>query len=176
MGGRPLTISTGELAKQADGSVLVQYGETVVLVTAVAEKREADTDFLPLTVNYQEMSYAAGRFPGGFFKREGRPSDREILMSRLIDRPLRPSFPNGSKSETQVIATVLSVDQENDPGPLSITGGSCALMLSGIPFDGPLAGIKVGRVNGSFVVNPTPAELEQSDIDSHAEPPVPIDF
>ena len=110
--GRPLTISTGSLAKQADGSVLIQYGDTVVLVTAVGEKEEATTDFMPLTVNYQEMSYAAGKFPGGFFKREGRPSEREVLTSRLIDRPLRPSFAKGYHRETQIIATVLSADQD----------------------------------------------------------------
>jgi polyribonucleotide nucleotidyltransferase len=163
--GRQLTISTGSLAKQADGSVLVQYGDAVVLVTVVVDKRASIKDFLPLTVNYQEMSYAAGKFPGGFFKREGRPSEREILMSRLIDRPLRPLFPKGFTNEVQVIATVLSADQENDPAILGILGASCALTISEIPFDGPLAGIKVGRKNGSFLINPTPADLEESDLD-----------
>lgn len=163
--GRQLTISTGALAKQADGSVLVQYGDAVVLVTVVVDKRASIKDFLPLTVNYQEMSYAAGKFPGGFFKREGRPSEREILMSRLIDRPLRPLFPKGFTNEVQVIATVLSADQENDPAILGILGASCALTISEIPFDGPLAGIKVGRKNGSFLINPTPADLEESDLD-----------
>ena len=163
--GRPLTISTGGVAKQADGSVLVQYGDTVVLVTAVAEKRENDRDFLPLTVNYQEMTYAAGRFPGGFLKREGRPSDRETLTSRLIDRTLRPLFPKGFRQETQVIATVLSADQENDPGILGILGASCALTLSAIPFGGPLAGIKIGRKEGAFIMNPSVAELQESDMD-----------
>ncbi|MGD9578370.1 MAG: polyribonucleotide nucleotidyltransferase [Syntrophorhabdus sp.] len=162
---RQLTISTGALAKQADGSVLVQYGDAVVLVTVVVDKRASIKDFLPLTVNYQEMSYAAGKFPGGFFKREGRPSEREILMSRLIDRPLRPLFPKGFTNEVQVIATVLSADQENDPAILGILGASCALTISEIPFDGPLAGIKVGRKNGSFLINPTPADLEESDLD-----------
>mgnify|MGYP002683080113 CR=1 FL=1 len=120
--GRPLTVSTGRLAKQADGSVLVQYGDTVVIVTVVADKKESERDFLPLTVNYQEMSYAAGKFPGGFFKREGKPSDREVLMSRLIDRSIRPLFPKNFRHETQVIATVLSADQENDPAlPVSYT-------------------------------------------------------
>ena len=122
--GRPLTISTGALAKQADGSVVIRYGDTVVLVTAVAQKEEASKDFMPLTVNYQEMAYAAGKFPGGFFKREGRPTEREVLTSRLIDRPLRPSFAKGYHNETQIIATVLSADQENDPAVLGIVGAS----------------------------------------------------
>jgi len=156
--GRQLTISTGALAKQADGSVVVRYGDAVVLVTVVVDKRASAKDFLPLTVNYHEMSYAAGKFPGGFFKREGRPSEREILMSRLIDRPLRPLFPKG-------FTTVLSADQENDPAILGILGASCALTISEIPFDGPLAGVKVGRKNGSFVINPTPLDLEESELD-----------
>lgn len=163
--GRPLTISTGSLAKQADGSVLVQCGDTVVLVTAVVEKNESEKDFLPLTVNYQEMSYAAGKFPGGFFKREGRPSDREILTSRLIDRPLRPLFPKGFKHESQVIATVLSADPDNDPAILGLIGASCALTISEIPFDGPFAGVKVGRKDGQFIINPTTNEMGESDLD-----------
>jgi len=163
--GRPLTITTGELAKQADGSVLVQYVDTVVLVTAVAEKEESQNDFLPLTVNYQEMSYAAGKFPGGFFKREGRPSSLEVLMSRLIDRPLRPLFPKGFRNEVQVIATVLSADQENDPGMVGMIGASAAMVLSGIPFEGPFAGVKVGRKDGKFMINPIPADMDDSDID-----------
>ncbi len=163
--GRPLTISTGDLAKQADGSVTVQYNDTVVLVTVVADKKESDKDFLPLTVNYQEMTYAAGKFPGGFFKREGRPSDREILMSRLIDRPLRPLFPKGFKNEVQIIATVLSADQESDPAILGIIGASCALTISEIPFDGPLAGIKLGRKGEAFLINPSSADMEESDMD-----------
>ncbi|MCS7280650.1 MAG: polyribonucleotide nucleotidyltransferase [Desulfobacterota bacterium] len=162
---RPLSITVGEMAKQADGSVLVQYADTAVLVTAVAERKETDLDFLPLTVNYQEMSYAAGRFPGGFFKREGRPSDREILISRLIDRPLRPLFPKGFNREVQIIATVLSADQENDPAILGIIGASCALTLSEIPFEGPIAGVKIGRKNGSFIINPTTSEMEESDME-----------
>ena len=163
--GRQLTISTGTMAKQADGSVIVQYGDTVVLVTVVVDKRPSVKDFLPLTVNYQEMTYAAGKFPGGFFKREGRPSTKEILTSRLIDRPLRPLFPKGFTNEVQVIATVLSADQENDPAILGMLGASCALTISEIPFDGPLAGIKVGRRDGSFLINPNPADLEESDLD-----------
>ena len=164
-GGRQLTISTGALAKQADGSVIVQYGDTVVLVTVVVDKRASVKDFLPLTVNYQEMSYAAGKFPGGFFKREGRPSTREILMSRLIDRPLRPLFPKGFTNEVQIIATVLSADQENDPAIPGILGASCALNISEIPFGDVLAGVKVGRCDGAFIINPTLAQLEESDID-----------
>ncbi len=163
--GRPLSISTGDLAKQADGSVIARYGDTVVLVTVVAEKTARDKDFLPLTVNYQEMSYAAGKFPGGFFKREGRPTTREILTSRLIDRPLRPLFPKNWRFETQVIATVLSADEDNDPGILSLVGASCAASISDIPFDGPFAGVKVGRINGVLVANPTFPEMADSDID-----------
>jgi polyribonucleotide nucleotidyltransferase len=163
--GRPLTISAGGLAKQADGSVMARYGDTVVLVTAVAEKQERDKDFLPLTVNYQEMSYAAGKFPGGFFKREGRPTTREILTSRLIDRPLRPLFPKNWRYETQVISTVLSADQDNDPGVLSLVGASCAVTISDIPHDGPFAGVRVGRIGGAFVVNPTFPQMADSDID-----------
>lgn len=163
--GRPLSISTGALAKQADGSVIARYGDTVVLVTAVSEKTEKDKDFLPLTVNYQEMSYAAGKFPGGFFKREGRPTTREILTSRLIDRPLRPLFPKNWRCETQVISTVLSADQDNDPGILSLVGASCAVSISDIPFEGPFAGVKVGRINGVLVANPTFPEMADSDID-----------
>jgi polyribonucleotide nucleotidyltransferase len=165
-GGRPLSIETGKVAKQANGSVMVQYGETVVLVTAVtSEKKREGIDFIPLTVNYLEMTYAAGRIPGGFFKREGRPTDRETLISRFIDRPLRPLFQKGFQNEIQIIATVLSADQDNDPSTLGMIGASCALSLSDIPFDGPIAGAKVGRIDGEFILNPTHEELELSDID-----------
>ncbi len=165
-GGRPFSIETGRVARQANGAVLVQYGETVVLVTAVtAETKREGIDFIPLTVNYQEMTYAAGRIPGGFFKREGRPSDRETLISRFIDRPLRPLFPKGFQNEIQVIATVLSADEDNDPAILGMIGASSALSLSDIPFDGPIAGAKVGRIDGEYVLNPTHEELELSDID-----------
>ncbi len=163
--GRPLTISTGALAKQADGSVVIRYGDTVLLVTAVAAKEETHTDFMPLTVNYQEMAYAAGKFPGGFFKREGRPSERETLTARLIDRPLRPSFVKGYHNETQIIATVLSADQENDPAVLGIVGASAALVLSPIPFLGPIAAVKVGRKGGEFIINPTNQDSDESDLD-----------
>ena len=164
--GRPFSIETGKVARQANGSVLVQYGETVVLVTAVtADKKREGLDFVPLTVNYQEMTYAAGRIPGGFFKREGRPSDHETLISRFIDRPLRPLFPKGFQDEVQIIATVLSADQDNDPSILGMIGASAALCLSNIPFNGPIAGAKVGRIDGEYVLNPTHDELEMSDID-----------
>ena len=165
-GGRPFSIETGKVAKQATGSALVRYGETVVLVTAVAsEKMREGLDFVPLTVNYLEMTYAAGRIPGGFFKREGRPSDRETLISRFIDRPLRPLFPKGYQNDTQIIATVLSADQDNDPAILGMIGASAALSISDVPFGGPIAGAKVGRIDGEFVLNPTLAELELSDVD-----------
>lgn len=165
-GGRPLIIETGKMAKQANGSVLVHYGETVVLVTATASKNPLEgVDFLPLTVNYQEMRYAAGKFPGGFFKREARPTEKDILTSRLIDRPLRPLFPKGYSNETQVIATVLSADKENDPDIAALVGASAALEISDIPFNGPIAGVKVGRVGGEFICNPTPQQLVESDVD-----------
>ena len=164
--GRPLSIETDKVAKQADGAVLVQYGETVVLVTAVADREVKEKmDFFPLLVNYVEMTYAAGRIPGGFFKREGRPTDREILSSRLIDRGIRPLFPKGFRNETQVVATVLSADQQNDPSILGIIGASLALQISDIPFSGPLAGVKVGRIDGNIVINPTTDDLANSDLD-----------
>jgi len=165
-GGRPFSIEAGRVAKQADGAVLVQYGDTVVLVTAVASdaKREG-IDFVPLTVNYQEMTYAAGRIPGGFFKREGRPTDHEVLISRFIDRPVRPLFPKGFQYETQIIATVLSADPNNEPAILGMIGASTALSLSGVPFAGPIAGARVGRIDGEYVLNPSHEELELSDID-----------
>ena len=166
LGGRPFSVETGKVAKQAYGSVMVQYGETVVLVTAVtSEKKREGLDFIPLTVNYQEMTYAAGRIPGGFFKREGRPTDRETLISRFIDRPLRPLFPKGFQNEIQIIATVLSADEDNDPSILGMIGASSALSVSDIPFEGPIAGAKVGRIDGEYVLNPTHEELELSDID-----------
>jgi len=165
-GGRLFSIETGRVARQATGAVLVQYGETVVLVTAVtAEKKREGVDFLPLTVNYLEMTYAAGKIPGGFFKREGKPSDRETLISRFIDRPLRPLFPKGFHNEIQIIATVLSADQDNDPAILGMIGASSALSLSQVPFGGPIGGAKVGRIDGEYVLNPTHEELELSDID-----------
>ncbi|HSO72771.1 MAG TPA: polyribonucleotide nucleotidyltransferase, partial [Thermodesulfobacteriota bacterium] len=163
--GRTLSIETGRVAKQATGAVWVQFGETIVLVTVVSTQdvREG-IDFLPLTVDYKEMAYAAGRIPGSFFRREiGRPGEKETLTSRLIDRPLRPLFPKDYFYETQVIATVLSVDQENDPDILAIIGASAALEISDIPFQGPIAGIRVGRINGELVLNPTSSQLKESD-------------
>jgi polyribonucleotide nucleotidyltransferase len=163
--GRPLTVETGRMAKQAGGSALVQYGETVVLVTATAQASAREgIDFFPLTCDYQEKTFAAGKIPGGFFKREGRPAEKEILTSRLIDRPLRPLFPKGFHNETQVIATVLSHDKENDPDVLSILGASTALVLSDIPWNGPIAAVRVGRIDGRFVLNPATSQLAKSDM------------
>jgi polyribonucleotide nucleotidyltransferase len=163
--GRDFVLETGSVAKQADGAVLVSFGESVVLVTATASQtiREG-IDFFPLVVDYQEMAYAAGKIPGGFFKREGRPSEKEILTARLIDRPLRPLFPKGFYNDVQIVATVLSADQENDPDVLAICGASAALEISNIPFQGPIAGVRVGRVGGKLVCNPTVSQLQQSDI------------
>jgi polyribonucleotide nucleotidyltransferase len=164
--GRPLSIEVGRMAKQADGAALVQYGETVVLVTAVAAKEvRADTDFFPLTVDYQERTFAAGKIPGGFFKREGRPSEKEILTCRLIDRSIRPLFAGGLRCETQIIATVLSADRENDPDVVAMLGASVALEVSDIPFNGPLAGVRIGRVDGKWVINPTQSQLHESSVD-----------
>jgi polyribonucleotide nucleotidyltransferase len=163
--GRPFSIETGRVAKQAGGSVLVRYGDTVVLVTAVAAKEPRENvDFFPLTVDYQEKTFAAGKIPGGFFKREGRPSEKEVLTSRLCDRPLRPLFADGFRCETQVIATVLSYDKENDGDVLAMCGASAALQLSDIPFNGPIAGVRVGRVDGKLVLNPTASQLPQCDL------------
>ncbi|MBS0012406.1 MAG: polyribonucleotide nucleotidyltransferase [Desulfobacterales bacterium] len=166
IGGETLSIQAGKLAKQASGSVLVQYGETMVLVTAVSSADpRPDATFLPLTVEYQEKIYAAGRIPGNYFRREiGRPSEKETLTSRLIDRPIRPLFPKGYNYETQVIATVLSMDKQNEPDVLGMIGASAALELSDIPFDGPIACVRVGRIEGSYVINPAIDQWEQSDI------------
>jgi polyribonucleotide nucleotidyltransferase len=164
--GRPLSIEVGRLAKQADGAALVRYGETVVLVTAVAARDlKLDTDFFPLTVDYQEKTFAAGKIPGGFFKREGRPSEKEILTCRLIDRSIRPLFAEGLRCETQVIATVLSADRENDPDVVAMLGTSIALHVSDIPFNGPLAGVRIGRLSGRWVINPTQSQLAESEVD-----------
>ena len=165
VGGRPLVIENGKMAKQANGAVLVRYGDTVVLVavTASAEPREG-VDFFPLTVDYEEKMYAVGKIPGGFIKREGRPSNSAILCARLIDRPIRPLFPKGFRNDIQVIATVLSVEQDNPPDITAMIGASCALCVSDIPFNGPIAGVRVGRVGGQFVINPTLAQREKSDL------------
>jgi polyribonucleotide nucleotidyltransferase len=165
-GGRTLSIETGRMAKQANGSVVVRSGDTMVLVTAVASKSAKEgQDFFPLTVNYQEKAYAGGKIPGGFFKREARPSDSETLTCRLIDRPIRPLFPETFLNDTQIMATVISADKDNDPGILSMIGASAALEVSDIPFFGPIAGVKVGRVNGEFIANPTAEQLELSDME-----------
>jgi polyribonucleotide nucleotidyltransferase len=165
IGGKILSIETGKVAKQASGSVVVQYGDTIVLVSVVSSFEERATDFLPLTVEYQEKIYAAGRIPGNYFRREiGRPTEKETLTARLIDRPIRPLFPKKYRYETQVIATVLSMDQENDPDILAVVGASAALEISDIPFAGPIACVRVGRIDGQFKVNPTIEECENSDI------------
>ena len=165
IGGKTLSIQTGKVAKQASGSVVVQYGDTMVLVTVVSTHEERAADFLPLTVEYQEKIYAAGRIPGNYFRREiGRPSEKETLTARLIDRPMRPLFPKGYRFETQVIATVLSMDQENDADTLAMVGASAALHLSDIPFAGPIAAVRVGRIDGQLKVNPAITELDLCDI------------
>src|SRR5437667_11531327 len=165
-GGRRLVLETGKIARQADGAVLATYGETTVLCTAVAAKSaKAGPDVFPLTVNYQEKTFAAGKIPGGFFKREGRPSEKETLTSRLIDRPIRPLFVPGFRNETQVICTVLSHDLENDPDVVALIGSSAALTISGIPFMGPIAGCRVGYINGDYVLNPTIDQLPGSQLD-----------
>jgi polyribonucleotide nucleotidyltransferase len=165
-GGRRLVLETGKVARQADGAVLATYGETTVLCTAVAVKSaRPGQDFFPLTVNYQEKTFAAGKIPGGFFKREGRPSEKETLVSRLIDRPLRPLFASGFVNETQVVCTVLSHDLENDPDIVAMIGASAALTISGIPFLGPIAGARVGYIDGDYVLNPTMSQLPRSELD-----------
>ena len=165
VGGKTLSIQTGKVAKQASGSVTVQYGETIVLVSVVSAYEDKTVSFLPLTVEYQEKIYAAGRIPGNYFRREiGRPSEKETLTARLIDRPIRPLFPKKYNYETQVIATVLSMDQENDPDILALLGASAALEISDIPFEGPIASVRVGRIDGELIINPTISECEKSDL------------
>jgi polyribonucleotide nucleotidyltransferase len=165
-GGRKLVLETGKIARQADGAVLVRYGDTIVLCTAVgAKSAKPGQDFFPLTVNYQEKAFAAGKIPGGFFKREGRPNENEVLVSRLIDRPIRPLFPEGFRNEVQVVATVLSHDLENDPDIVAMIGCSAALTLSGIPFFGPVGGCRVGYREGRYLLNPTAEQLEDSVLD-----------
>ncbi len=166
LGGRTLVLETGRIARQADGAVLATYGETVVLCTAVAQKSpRVGLDFFPLTVNYQEKTFAAGKIPGGFFKREGRPSEKETLTSRLIDRPIRPIFAKGFKNETQVICTTISHDLENDPDMVAMIGASAALTISGIPFLGPVASVRVGYIDGEYVLNPRVDQLPDSQLD-----------
>ncbi|MGP4072200.1 polyribonucleotide nucleotidyltransferase [Piscibacillus sp. B03] len=163
--GRTLTFEIGEVAKQANGAAMVRYGDTAVLVAATASKEPKDLPFFPLTINYEEKLYAVGKIPGGFIKREGRPSDQAVLTSRLIDRPIRPLFPDGFRNEVQVISTVMSVDQDCSSEVAAMIGSSLALCISDIPFDGPIAGVNVGRINGEFVINPTVEQAKESDID-----------
>src|ERR1051326_7183929 len=166
VGTSPIALETGKLAKQADGAVTVQLGETIVLVAAVAAANaKPGQDFFPLTVDYREKAAAAGKFPGGYFKREGRPTEKEILTSRVIDRPIRPLFPKGWFNEVQIQSVLLSADGENDPDILSIIGASAALMVSDIPWAGPIGAVRVGRIGGQFVANPTHAQMAQSDLD-----------
>ena len=163
--GRPLSVEVGQMAKQANGAALVRYGDTVVLASAVGKKTAGSGDFFPLTVNYQEKMYAVGKVPGGFLKREGRPSEHATLTSRLIDRPIRPMFPDGARNEVQIIATVLSVDQDYSPEMTAMFAASLALGISDIPFQGPIAGVQVGRVDGQLMINPSVSDKDQSDID-----------
>ena len=165
-GGRKLVLETGKIARQADGAVMISYGETIILCTAVGVKTaKPGQDFFPLTVNYQEKAFAAGKIPGGFFKREGRPSEAEVLKSRLIDRPIRPLFPEGFRNEVQIVATVLSYDNENDPDVVAMVGCSAALTLSGIPFFGPIAAARVGYENGQYILNPTQDQMKTSELE-----------
>src|ERR1051326_2503185 len=166
VGDKQMVLETGKLAKQADGAVTVQVGETIVIVaTVAATKAKEGQDFFPLTVDYREKAAAAGKFPGGYFKREGRPTEKEILTCRLTDRPIRPLFPKGWYNEVQVQTVVLSADGENDPDILSIVGASAALSVSDIPWDGPLGAVRVGRVGGQFVANPTHSQHAESELD-----------
>src|SRR5438045_4249547 len=165
IGGRTLSIEPGAIAKQANGSCVTRYGDTVVLATACYKEGNVIGDFMPLTVDYKEYTYAGGRIPGGFFKREGRPTEKEILTSRLIDRPLRPSFVKGYRQETQIIALVLSADGENDPDVLAINAASTALVISEIPFVQAISAVRVGYLDGQIVVNPTHAQPDRSELD-----------
>src|SRR5689334_14033418 len=163
LGDKELTVESGRVAKQADGSVIVRYGDTMVLVAAVgAVSPREGIDFFPLTVEYREHNYAAGRIPGNYFRREGRPGEKEVLTARMIDRPCRPLFTEGYRNETQVIASVISADDENDPDVLAITGASLALYLSDIPFPQPIAGVRVGLIDGRYIINPTYDEVRES--------------
>ena len=164
--GRKLIVEHGEVAKQADGAVLVRYGDTVVLSTVVVSKEaRLLSDFFPLMVLYQEKLYSVGKIPGGFIKREGRPSEAATLAARMIDRPMRPLFPDDFRNEVQIVNTILSVDPDNSPELAALLGSSIAVSISKVPFNGPVAGVKVGRVNGEFVINPTTEQSEVSDID-----------
>src|ERR1035437_671100 len=165
IGGKLLTIESGLLAKQADGAVTVRYGETIILATVVSSDPRPGTDFFPMTVDYREKTSAAGKFPGGFIKREGRPTTKEILTARMIDRPIRPLFPFGYFDEVLIQVMVLAADGQNDPDILSMIGASAALAISSVPFEGPISAVRVARINGNFVLMPTTADLDQSDLD-----------
>src|SRR6478672_9486047 len=163
LGSLDLSVETGKVAKQADGSVVIRYGDTMLLVAAVSARTAREgMDFFPLTVEYRENNFAAGRIPGNYFRREGRPSEKEILTCRLIDRPVRPLFADGYRYETQIVASVISADSDNDPDVIAITGASCALYLSDIPFTTPIAGVRIGLIDGRYVVNPTYDEVRES--------------
>src|ERR1700724_3719420 len=162
VGGRNLSFETGKMARQAHGAVVARYGDTVVLATACMDRKSAEKDFLPLTVDYREYTYSAGKIPGGFFKREGRPSEKEVLTSRLIDRPMRPLFPESWANETQIVSMVLSADSENDPDVIAVTSASAAAYCSDLPFEKPIACVRVGLVDGQLVINPTVADQKKS--------------
>src|SRR5271166_1659965 len=162
VGGRPLILETGKIAKQANGAITARYGDTIVLVTACMSTTANDRDFLPLTVDYRENTYSAGKIPGGFFKREGRPSEKEVLTSRLIDRPLRPLFPESWRNETQIVSMVLSADSANDPDVIAVTGASAAAYCSDLPFPTPIACVRVGMIDGKLIANPTVGEQKKS--------------
>src|SRR6476659_600334 len=165
LGDKELSVETGKVAKQADGSVVIRYGDTMLLVAAVSARQAREgLECFPLTVEYRESTYAAGRIPGNYFRREGRPSEKEVLTCRLIDRPVRPLFPEGYKYETQIVGTVVSADADNDPDVIAITGASCALYLSDIPFENPIAGVRIGLIDGKYIVNPTYDQRRDSQL------------
>ena len=165
LGSQDLIVETGKVAKQADGSVVIRYGDTMLLVAAVSARTAKEgLDFFPLTVEYRENSFAAGRIPGNYFRREGRPSEKEILTCRMIDRPVRPLFADGYRFETQIVASVISADDDNDPDVIAITGASCALYLSDIPFNNPIAGVRIGLIDGKYIINPSYDERRDSDL------------
>src|SRR5471032_2144713 len=162
VGGRRLILETGKIAKQANGAITARYGDTVVLTTACMSTAANDRDFLPLTVDYRENTYSAGKIPGGFFKREGRPSEKEVLTSRLIDRPMRPLFPDSWRNETQIVSMVLSADSDNDPDVIAVTAASAAAFISDLPFDKPIAAVRIGLLDGRLVANPAVAHQKTS--------------
>src|SRR5947208_9815509 len=165
LGSQELVVETGKVAKQADGSVVIRYGDTMLLVAAVSARTAREgLDFFPLTVEYRESTYAAGRIPGNYFRREGRPSEKEVLTCRMIDRPVRPLFADGYRFETQIVASVISADADNDPDVIAITGASCALYLSDIPFHNPIAGVRIGLIEGKYIINPSYDERRESSL------------